>query len=81
MTFEDLSHLFHSVKYSDDPKAMETLKELIGALGNLSVVAYDLPRLSADHSLSEVSRVIDLSDFVEIVEITDLCASAERILL
>lgn len=74
MTFEDLSHLFHSVKYSDDPKAMETLKELIVTLGNLSVVASDLHRLSSD---------IDFSDYecAEIVEITDLCASAERILL
>jgi hypothetical protein len=74
MTFEDLSHLFHSVKYSDDPKAMETLKELIGALGNLSVITSDLPRVSPDVNLSDY-------ECAEIVEITDLCASAERILL
>ena len=74
MTFEDLSHLFHSVKYSDDPKAMETLKELIVALGNLSVIASDLPRVSPDVNLSDY-------ECAEIVEITDLCASAERILL
>jgi hypothetical protein len=74
MTFEDLTHLVHSVKGLTDPKATVTLKELIVTLGNLSVVASDLPRLSSD---------IDLSDYecAEIVEITDLCASAERILL